>query len=50
MLGRMMLVSADLAAERLVRPFKQALKSFRGNSWSIRRGVIKQRKIRAFRD
>lgn len=50
LLGRSTLVSADLAAGRLVRPFDLALKS----RWSYYvvypKDALRQRKVRAFRD
>ncbi|MBB3562737.1 LysR family glycine cleavage system transcriptional activator [Rhizobium sp. BK512] len=50
LLGRSALVSADLAAGRLVRPFDLALKS-RWNYYVVYPdGALRQRKVRAFRD
>jgi LysR family glycine cleavage system transcriptional activator len=49
-LGRTMLVAADLAAGRLVRPFKHALKSFSSFYLVYPPDTIRQRKIKAFRD
>lgn len=50
LLGRSALVSADLAAGRLVRPFDLALKS-RWNYYVVYPdGALPQRKVRAFRD
>lgn len=50
LLGRSALVSADIAAGRLVRPFDLALKS----RWSYHvvypDGALRQRKVRTFRD
>ncbi len=50
LLGRSALVSADLAAGRLVRPFDLSLKS----RWSYYvvdpQGALRHRKVRAFRD
>lgn len=49
-LGRTMLVAADLAAGRLVRPFGHALKSFASFYVVYPPDAIRQRKIQAFRD
>ncbi len=50
LLGRSALVSADLVAGRLVRPFDLALKS-RWNYYVVYPdGALRQRKVRAFRD
>lgn len=50
LLGRSALVSADLAAGRLVRPFDLALKS-RWNYYVVYPdGALRQRKVRTFRD
>ncbi|MGH8081451.1 MAG: LysR substrate-binding domain-containing protein, partial [Lysobacter sp.] len=49
-LGRSMLVTADLAAGRLVRPFAHALKSVSSFYVVYPPDAIRQRKIRAFRD
>jgi LysR family glycine cleavage system transcriptional activator len=49
-LGRTMLVSADLAAGRLVRPFGHALKSVSSFYVVYPPEAIRQRKVRAFRD
>jgi LysR family glycine cleavage system transcriptional activator len=49
-LGRTMLVAADLAAGRLVRPFKHALKSFSSFYVVYPPDAIRQRKVKAFRD
>jgi LysR family glycine cleavage system transcriptional activator len=45
-----MLVAADLAAGRLIRPFKHALKSFSSFYLVYPPDAIRQRKVRAFRD
>lgn len=50
LLGRSALVSADLAAGRLVRPFDLALKSSSRYYVVYRDGALRQKKIRAFRD
>ncbi|MER9655056.1 transcriptional regulator GcvA [Mesorhizobium sp. M0152] len=50
LLGRSALVSADLAAGRLVRPFDAALKSAARYYVVYPEGALRQRKIRAFRD
>ncbi|MER9434754.1 transcriptional regulator GcvA [Mesorhizobium sp. M0618] len=50
LLGRSALVSADLAAGRLVRPFDRALKSASRYYVVYRDGALRQKKIRAFRD
>jgi LysR family glycine cleavage system transcriptional activator len=47
-LGRSALVSADLAAGRLVRPFDLALNPPRATTSSD--GALRQKKIRAVRD
>jgi len=49
-LGRSMLVAADLAAGRLIRPFGHALKSFSSFYVVYPPDAIRQRKVRAFRD
>ncbi|ESX78586.1 transcriptional regulator GcvA [Mesorhizobium sp. M0142] len=49
-LGRTMLVAADLAAGRLVRPFGHALKSPSSFYLVYPPAAIRQRKVRAFRD
>ena len=49
-LGRTMLVSADLAAGRLVRPFGHALKSVSSFHVVYLPDALRQRKVRAFRD
>lgn len=49
-LGRTMLVAADLAAGRLVQPFKHALKSFSSFYVVYPPDAIRQRKVRTFRD
>ena len=50
LLGRSALVSADLAAGRLVRPFDLALKS-RWNYYVVYPdGALRQKKVKAFRD
>jgi LysR family glycine cleavage system transcriptional activator len=49
-LGRTMLVAADLAAGRLIRPFKHALKSFSSFYVVYPPDAIRQRKVRTFRD
>ncbi|WP_448955573.1 transcriptional regulator GcvA [Labrys neptuniae] len=49
-LGRTMLVAADLATGRLVRPFSHALKSFSSFYVVYPPEAIRQRKVRAFRD
>src|SRR5687767_3855692 len=49
-LGRTMLVAADLAAGRLVRPFKHSLKGVSSFYVVYPPDAIRQRKIRAFRD
>lgn len=49
-LGRTMLVSDDLAAGRLVRPFKQALKATSSFYLVYPPHAIRQRKMKAFRD
>jgi LysR family glycine cleavage system transcriptional activator len=50
LLGRSALVSADLAAGRLVRPFDLALKSRWKYYVLYLDGALRQRKIKAFRD
>ncbi|WP_309083193.1 transcriptional regulator GcvA [Chelativorans sp.] len=50
LLGRSALVSADLAAGRLVRPFELALKSRWKYYVVYPDGALRQRKVRAFRD
>ena len=49
-LGRTMLVAADLAAGRLVRPFAHALKSLSSFYVVYPPDAIRQRKVKAFRD
>ncbi|MGG7581798.1 transcriptional regulator GcvA [Rhizobium sp. YTUHZ045] len=49
-LGRTMLVAADLSAGRLVRPFEQALTSSSRYFLVYPPRAIRQRKVRAFRD
>lgn len=49
-LGRTMLVDADLAAGRLVRPFGHALKSISSFYVVYPPDAIRQRKVKAFRD
>ncbi|HEV2503124.1 MAG TPA: transcriptional regulator GcvA [Mesorhizobium sp.] len=49
-LGRTMLVAADLASGRLVRPFEHALKSLSSFYVVYLPDAIRQRKVRAFRD
>jgi LysR family glycine cleavage system transcriptional activator len=49
-LGRTMLVSDDLAAGRLVRPFKQSLKAQSSFYLVFPPEAIRQRKVQAFRD
>ncbi|MEW9309207.1 transcriptional regulator GcvA [Labrys neptuniae] len=49
-LGRTMLVAADLAAGRLVRPFGHALKSLSSFYVVYPPDAIRQRKVKAFRD
>ncbi|MER8506983.1 transcriptional regulator GcvA [Mesorhizobium sp. M0199] len=49
-LGRTMLVAADLAAGRLVRPFGHALKSPSSFYLVYPPAAIRQRKVKAFRD
>lgn len=49
-LGRTMLVAADLAAGRLVRPFKHALKAVSSFYVVYPPQAIRQRKVRIFRD
>lgn len=49
-LGRTMLVSADLAAGRLVRPFGHALKSVSSFYVVYLPDALRQRKVRTFRD
>ncbi|MER8405848.1 MULTISPECIES: transcriptional regulator GcvA [unclassified Mesorhizobium] len=49
-LGRTMLVAADLAAGRLVRPFGHALKSPSSFYFVYPPEAIRQRKVKAFRD
>jgi LysR family glycine cleavage system transcriptional activator len=49
-LGRSMLVTADLAAGRLVRPFSHALKSPSSFYLVYPPQAIRQRKVKAFRD
>lgn len=48
--GRSALVSADLAAGRLVRPFDLALKSRSKYYVVYPEGALRQRKVKAFRD
>jgi LysR family transcriptional regulator, glycine cleavage system transcriptional activator len=50
LLGRSALVSADLAAGRLVRPFDLALKSRWKYFVVYADGALRQRKVKAFRD
>jgi LysR family transcriptional regulator, glycine cleavage system transcriptional activator len=50
LLGRSALVSADLAAGRLVRPFGLALKSRSKYYVVYPEGALRQRKVKAFRD
>ncbi|TGV83197.1 transcriptional regulator, partial [Mesorhizobium sp. M00.F.Ca.ET.158.01.1.1] len=50
LLGRSALVSADLAAGRLVRPFDLALKSAASYYVVYPEGALRQKKVRAFRD
>ncbi|MER9683529.1 transcriptional regulator GcvA [Mesorhizobium sp. M0184] len=49
-LGRTMLVAADLAAGRLVRPFGHALKSPSSFYFVYPPEALRQRKVKAFRD
>jgi LysR family glycine cleavage system transcriptional activator len=49
-MGRSMLVSADLASGRLVRPFAQALKAVASFHVVYPPDAIRQRKVKAFRD
>jgi LysR family glycine cleavage system transcriptional activator len=49
-LGRTMLVADDLAAGRLVRPFKQSLKAFSSFYLVYPPVAIRQRKVRAFKE
>lgn len=49
-LGRTMLVAADLAAGRLVRPFKHSLKAVSSFYVVYPPQAIRQRKVRVFRD
>ncbi|MBP0581823.1 transcriptional regulator GcvA [Labrys sp. LIt4] len=49
-LGRTMLVAADLRAGRLVRPFEHALKSLSSFYVVYPPDAIRQRKVKAFRD
>lgn len=49
-LGRTMLVAADLAAGRLVRPFEHALKSVSSFYIVYLPDAIRQRKVKTFRD
>ncbi|RUR70526.1 transcriptional regulator GcvA [Variovorax guangxiensis] len=49
-LGRTMLVADDLAAGRLVRPFRHALKAYASFYLVYPPEAIRQRKIKAFRD
>lgn len=49
-LGRTMLVSADLASGRLVRPFKHSLKAHSSFYVVYPPDAIRQRKVKAFRD
>ncbi|TIV42940.1 MAG: transcriptional regulator GcvA, partial [Mesorhizobium sp.] len=49
-LGRTMLVSADLATGRLVRPFEHALKAVSSFYLVYPPEAIRQRKVKAFRD
>jgi LysR family glycine cleavage system transcriptional activator len=50
LLGRSALVSADLAAGRLVRPFDLALSSRWRYYVVYPEGALRQRKVKAFRD
>lgn len=50
LLGRSALVSADLAAGRLVRPFELTLKSAASYYVVYPEGALRHKKIRAFRD
>jgi len=50
LLGRSALVSADLAAGRLIRPFDLGLKSRWKYYLVYPEGALRQRKVRAFRD
>ena len=50
LLGRSTLVSADLAAGRLVRPFGLELKASSNYYVVYLEGALRQRKVRAFRD
>ena len=45
-----MLVAADLAAGRLVRPFKHALKAVSSFYVVYPPDAVRQRKVKAFRD
>ena len=49
-LGRTLLVAADLASGRLVRPFKHSLKGVSSFYLVYPPDAIRQRKVRAFRD
>ena len=49
-LGRTMLVEADLAAGRLIQPFKHSLKATSSFYLVYPPDAIRQRKVRAFRD
>lgn len=49
-LGRTMLVADDLAAGRLVRPFKQALKAFSSFYLVYPQQALAQKKVKAFRE
>jgi LysR family glycine cleavage system transcriptional activator len=49
-LGRTMLVAADLAAGRLIQPFKHALKAHSSFYVVYPPDAIRQRKVKAFRD
>ncbi len=49
-LGRSMLVAADLAAGRLIQPFKHALKAHSSFYVVYPPDAIRQRKVKAFRD
>jgi LysR family glycine cleavage system transcriptional activator len=49
-LGRTMLVAADLAAGRLIQPFKHALKAHSSFYLVYPPDAIRQRKVKAFRD
>ena len=49
-LGRTMLVAADLAAGRLIRPFKHSLKAHSSFYVVYPPDAIRQRKVKIFRD